>query len=86
MAFPNSSLAQILSGFLSYGALHIETPHFMAWQWWSWQPALRKCYSTESRLMIITGLITLGISVAFWCVVPPEFIAGMVKVDVRQTY
>ena len=28
-----------------------------------------ECYSTESRLMIITGLITLGVSVAFWCVV-----------------
>ena len=37
-----------------------------------------ECYSIESRLMIITGLITLGISVAFWCVVPQEVMAGMV--------
>ena len=36
--------------------------------------------------MIITGLITLGVSVAFWSVVPLEFMAGMVEVDIRQIY
>ena len=50
------------------------------------KPLSREYYSTESRLMIITGLITLGISVVFWCVVPPEFMSGMVDVDVRQIY
>jgi MFS family permease len=41
-------------GFLSYGVLHIKTGNFMPWQW----------------LMIITGVLTLMISVAFWFLFP----------------
>jgi hypothetical protein len=44
-------LAQIISGFVSFGCLHIHTESFQPWQW----------------LMIITGVVTLVISVVFWC-------------------
>ncbi|OJA17948.1 hypothetical protein AZE42_08561 [Rhizopogon vesiculosus] len=43
-------LAQIISGFISFGVLHIETGGFKPWQW----------------LMIITGLLTLILAVSFW--------------------
>lgn len=45
-----------------------------------------ECYSVKSRLMILTGSITIGVSVAFWSVVPPDFMAGIVRVDVHQIY
>ncbi|KAF5382616.1 hypothetical protein D9615_002765 [Tricholomella constricta] len=44
--------SQIISGFLSFGALHIKTKGFEPWQW----------------LMIITGLITLIAATAFWMI------------------
>lgn len=44
--------AQIISGFISFGSLHIHTTSFEPWQW----------------LMIITGALTLVTAVAFWCV------------------
>ena len=42
----------ILLGLIAFGTLHIETRDFMPWQW----------------LMIITGIITLIVSVLFWYV------------------
>ena len=44
--------AQIVSGFISFGTLHISTPGLAPWQW----------------LYIITGIITLLTAVAYWCV------------------
>lgn len=46
--------AQIISGFISFGTLHIKTKAFEPWQW----------------LMIITGTITLLNAVAFWFLFP----------------
>lgn len=42
--------AQIVSGFLSFGVLHIETHGFAPWQWF----------------FIITGVITLATAAAFF--------------------
>ena len=44
--------AIILLGLIAFGTIHIETGKFMSWQW----------------LMIITGIITLIVSVLFWYV------------------
>ena len=44
--------AIIMLGLVAYGTLHIKTEKFMPWQW----------------LMIITGAITLIVSVLFWYV------------------
>ncbi|KAG6909275.1 hypothetical protein DXG01_001219 [Tephrocybe rancida] len=52
--FLMNGVAQIISGFLSFGALHIKTKGFEPWQW----------------LMIITGLITLVAAVSFWFLFP----------------
>ncbi|KAJ3546254.1 hypothetical protein NM688_g5536 [Phlebia brevispora] len=46
--------AQIISGFISFGSLHIHTKGFEPWQW----------------LMIITGGITLFNAAAFWFFFP----------------
>ncbi|KAF7346810.1 MFS general substrate transporter [Mycena sanguinolenta] len=46
--------AQIVLGFISFGALHIKTPHFEPWQW----------------LMIITGILTFLTSLSFWFFFP----------------
>jgi hypothetical protein len=46
--------AQIVSGFVSFGTLHIHTPGFEPWQW----------------LMIITGIITLAVSVTYFFLFP----------------
>jgi hypothetical protein len=35
----NAPIAQIISGFLSFGTLHIKTGNFEPWQW-------RACYIT----------------------------------------
>jgi hypothetical protein len=51
--------AQIISGFISFGTLHIKTSHFEPWQW----------------LMIITGILTLITSVSFWYVFRPLALA-----------
>ncbi|EEB86756.1 hypothetical protein MPER_16170, partial [Moniliophthora perniciosa FA553] len=46
--------AQIISGFLSFGTLHIKTSRFEPWQW----------------LMIITGILTLLCALSFWFLFP----------------
>ncbi|KAH8092231.1 MFS general substrate transporter [Cristinia sonorae] len=46
--------AQIISGFISFGTLHIHTGGFEPWQW----------------LMIITGALTLATAVAYWFLFP----------------
>ncbi|KAJ7171168.1 MFS general substrate transporter [Mycena filopes] len=52
--FLMNGTAQILSGFLSFGTLHIRTKSFEPWQW----------------LMIITGILTLIVAVLFWAFFP----------------
>ncbi|KAF7800177.1 hypothetical protein EIP86_011424 [Pleurotus ostreatoroseus] len=52
--FLMNGTAQIISGFLSFGSLHIHTKGFEPWQW----------------LMVITGGITLCNAVAFWFFFP----------------
>ncbi|KAJ3478665.1 hypothetical protein NLI96_g9602 [Meripilus lineatus] len=46
--------SQIISGFISFGTLHIKTEGFEPWQW----------------LMIITGTLTLFTAVAYWFLFP----------------
>ncbi|RDX49620.1 MFS general substrate transporter [Lentinus brumalis] len=46
--------AQIISGFLSFGTLHIKTSSFEPWQW----------------LMVITGALTLITAVVYWFLFP----------------
>ncbi|KAG1725804.1 MFS general substrate transporter [Suillus paluster] len=48
--FLMNGTAQIISGFVSFGVLHINTKGFEPWQW----------------LMIITGIMTLILAVVFW--------------------
>ncbi|PPQ95047.1 hypothetical protein CVT25_000615 [Psilocybe cyanescens] len=50
--FLMNGTAQIISGFISFGSLHIHTKTFEPWQW----------------LMIITGFLTLLTATAFWLV------------------
>ncbi|KAF9558501.1 MFS general substrate transporter [Agrocybe pediades] len=52
--FLMNGTAQIISGFISFGALHIKTESFEPWQW----------------LMIITGILTLITSITFWFFFP----------------
>lgn len=52
--FLMNGTAQIISGFLSFGCLHINVPGFQPWQW----------------LMIITGIITLLTAACFWFFFP----------------
>ncbi|OJT11345.1 hypothetical protein TRAPUB_12145 [Trametes pubescens] len=52
--FLMNGTAQIISGFLSFGTLHIKTSNFEPWQW----------------LMIITGILTLITAVAYWFLFP----------------
>ncbi|KAF8147682.1 major facilitator superfamily domain-containing protein [Crassisporium funariophilum] len=52
--FLMNGTAQIISGFISFGALHIKTETFEPWQW----------------LMIITGILTLITALAFWFLFP----------------
>ncbi|TFK34336.1 MFS general substrate transporter [Crucibulum laeve] len=52
--FLMNGTAQIISGFISFGTLHITTPSFEPWQW----------------LMIITGIITLIVALCFWFLFP----------------
>ncbi|KAF7437247.1 hypothetical protein PC9H_004084 [Pleurotus ostreatus] len=52
--FLMNGTAQIISGFISFGTLHIKTGGFAPWQW----------------LMIITGILTLFTAVAFWLFFP----------------
>ncbi|KAI5900471.1 MFS general substrate transporter [Schizophyllum commune H4-8] len=52
--FLMNGTAQIISGFIAFGSLHIQTHGFAPWQW----------------LMIITGIITLITAVSFWFLFP----------------
>ncbi|EMD34999.1 hypothetical protein CERSUDRAFT_85745 [Gelatoporia subvermispora B] len=52
--FLMNGTAQIISGFISFGTLHITTTGFEPWQW----------------LMIITGVLTLFVAAAFWFFFP----------------
>ncbi|KAJ7055776.1 MFS general substrate transporter [Mycena amicta] len=52
--FLMNGFAQIVSGFISFGTLHIRTTTFEPWQW----------------LMIMTGVITLIVSVCYWFLFP----------------
>ncbi|CAL1705294.1 unnamed protein product [Somion occarium] len=52
--FLMNGTAIIVLGLVAYGTLHIKTGSFMPWQW----------------LMIITGIITLVVSVLFWFFFP----------------
>jgi len=52
--FLMNGTAQIISGFISFGSLHIKTKSFEPWQW----------------LMIITGILTLMTALAFWFLFP----------------
>ncbi|KAL1746307.1 major facilitator superfamily domain-containing protein [Schizophyllum fasciatum] len=52
--FLMNGTAQIISGFIAFGSLHIQTRGFAPWQW----------------LMIITGIITLLTAAAFWFMFP----------------
>ncbi|KAF9529884.1 MFS general substrate transporter [Crepidotus variabilis] len=52
--FLMNGTAQIISGFISFGALHIKTKGFEPWQW----------------LMIITGILTFITATSFWFLFP----------------
>ncbi|KAM5541010.1 hypothetical protein V8D89_005321 [Ganoderma adspersum] len=52
--FLMNGTAQIISGFLSFGTLHIKTESFEPWQW----------------LMIITGSLTVVVAVLYWFLFP----------------
>lgn len=52
--FLMNGTAQIISGFISFGSLHITTPGFAPWQW----------------LVIITGIITLITAIIYWFFFP----------------
>ncbi|KAJ7860099.1 MFS general substrate transporter [Mycena olivaceomarginata] len=78
--FLMNGTAQIISGFVSFGCLHIHTESFQPWQW----------------LMIITGVVTLVISVVFWVffpdspttawfLTPDERVKAVLRIKVNQT-
>ncbi|KAI5984683.1 MFS general substrate transporter [Pisolithus albus] len=52
--FLMNGTAQIISGLIAYGALHIQTSGFEPWQWF----------------MIITGTITLILAISYWFLFP----------------
>ncbi|KAH7882092.1 MFS general substrate transporter [Phlebopus sp. FC_14] len=52
--FLMNGTAQIISGFISFGSLHIQTKGFAPWQW----------------LMVITGAITLVTAIVYWFFFP----------------
>jgi ACS family allantoate permease-like MFS transporter len=72
--------AQIVSGFLGFGVLHIHTQRFEPWQW----------------LMIITGMVTLLVAVMYWLffpdsptnawfLTPAERLVAITRLRVNQT-
>ncbi|CAE6433130.1 unnamed protein product [Rhizoctonia solani] len=78
--FLMNGTAQIISGFLSFGVLHIETHGFASWQWF----------------FIITGVITLATAVAYfmwfpdspataWFLTPEERAMAIERIKVNQT-
>ncbi|KAF9255327.1 MFS general substrate transporter [Marasmius fiardii PR-910] len=58
--FLMNGTAQIISGFISYGSLHIQTKGFQPWQW----------MTRADRLMIICGTLTLICAILFWFLFP----------------
>ncbi|PIL25692.1 MFS general substrate transporter [Ganoderma sinense ZZ0214-1] len=52
--FLMNGTAQIISGFLSFGTLHIKTESFEPWQW----------------LMVITGSLTIIVAILYWFLFP----------------
>jgi ACS family allantoate permease-like MFS transporter len=72
--------AQIISGFLAFGVLHIKTDGFAPWQWF----------------MIITGAITFATAISYllwfpdspataWFLTPEERIMAIERIKVNQT-
>ncbi|GAW03134.1 MFS general substrate transporter [Lentinula edodes] len=78
--FLMNGTAQIISGFLSFGSLHIHTPEFEPWQW----------------LMVITGAITFITAICFflffpdsptnaWFLTPEERALAVIRIKENQT-
>ncbi|KAJ3853789.1 MFS general substrate transporter [Lentinula lateritia] len=72
--FLMNGTAQIISGFLSFGSLHIHTPKFEPWQW----------------LMVITGAITFITAICFfptnaWFLTPGERALAVIRIKENQT-
>ncbi|KAJ6458931.1 MFS general substrate transporter [Mycena vitilis] len=78
--FLMNGTAQIISGFVSFGCLHIKTQSFEPWQW----------------LMVITGILTFIIAVLFWLffpdspttawfLTPEERAIAVLRIKVNQT-
>ncbi|KAG8783282.1 hypothetical protein FRC12_019886 [Ceratobasidium sp. 428] len=78
--FLMNGTAQIISGFLAFGVLHIKTEGFAPWQWF----------------FIITGVITLATAVSYllwfpdspataWFLTPEERIMAIERIKVNQT-
>ncbi|KAK7013848.1 MFS general substrate transporter [Favolaschia claudopus] len=78
--FLMNGTAQIITGFVSFGTLHIKSSNFEPWQW----------------LMIITGILTLITSLAFWFffpdsptnawfLTPEERAVAVMRLKVNQT-
>ncbi|KAF7296994.1 MFS general substrate transporter [Mycena indigotica] len=78
--FLMNGTAQIISGFISFGSLHIHTANFKPWQW----------------LMIITGILTFITSLLFWFffpdsptsawfLTPQERAVAVLRIKVNQT-
>ncbi|KAI6046644.1 MFS general substrate transporter, partial [Pisolithus marmoratus] len=57
--FLMNGTAQIISGLLAFGSLHIYTSGFEPWQW-----------LVIFRFMVITGLITLILAISYWFLFP----------------
>jgi len=78
--FLMNGTAQIISGFVSFGCLHIQTRSFQPWQW----------------LMVITGIVTLVVAALFWFLfpdspttawflTPEERVMAVLRIKVNQT-
>lgn len=74
-----NGVAIIILGFVAFGVLHTTNENFQPWQWYVRPPTLTFlirgsdgmfCACDCHRLMVITGLITLIISVIFWFFFP----------------
>ncbi|KAI0066397.1 MFS general substrate transporter [Artomyces pyxidatus] len=57
--FMMNGTAQIVSGFISFGSLHIHTKGFEPWQWF-----------VSMELMVITGFLTVLTAIAFFFIFP----------------
>ncbi|KAF9058547.1 major facilitator superfamily domain-containing protein [Rhodocollybia butyracea] len=78
--FSMDGAAQIISGFISFGTLHIHTSRFEPWQWY----------------MIITGTITFILAICFflffpdsptnaWFLTPEERVLAVMRIKHNQT-